>query len=97
MNTQAAPVRFNFSISAPQANLSPRTYPSPPSMGLKPTPDVESMFHRYVGFREGREPLTTMAYFCLTVLEASTGKRSGKRAAAAKRYGMCQEVLKQLG
>lgn len=96
INAHAEPVRLNFSASA-QATVSPRTYPKPPSMSLKRSPDVESMFHRYVGFREGREPLTTMAYFCLTVLEASTGECRGRRAAAAQRYCISEAVLKQLG
>ena len=55
------------------------------------------MFHRYAGYREGGEPLTTMAYFCLTVLEASTGERRGRRSAAAKQYCISEAVLKQLG
>ena len=95
INAQAEPILFNFSTSA-QATVSPRTYPTPPSMSLKRSPDVESMFHRYTRFREGREPLTTMAYFCLTVLEAATGERRGRRAAAAKRYCISKAVLKQL-
>ena len=38
-----------------------------------------------------------MAYFCLTVLEASTGERRGRRSAAAKQYCISEAVLKQLG
>ncbi len=43
-------------------------YPPPPS-GLKITPDVQTMYDRYRGYRQGREPLTTMVYFCLTIIE----------------------------
>ncbi len=96
MYAQAGSVRFNVTVSAAQATVSPRTYPRPPSARLKRTPDVESMFYRYVGYREGKEPLTAMAYFCLTVLEASTGKRRGQRAAAAKQYHINRQVLNQL-
>ena len=67
------------------ATVSPQTYPKPPSTGLKRSPDVDSMYDRYTGYRENREPLTSMAYFCLTVLlESSTRARYGRRAAAAK-------------
>ena len=31
------------------------------------------MFHRYLGHIQGREPLSAMAYFCLTVLEQMGG------------------------
>ena len=88
---------FTMTATMARGTVSPPTYPNPPSTGLKRSPDVESMFHRYVGYREGREPLTTMAYFCLTVLEASTGERRGRRAVAAKRYCISEAVLKQLG
>ena len=54
------------------------------------------MLSRYVGYREGKEPITTTAYFCLTVLEASKGKRRFRLPAAAKRYRVSQPVLKQL-
>ena len=88
---------FTMTATMPRGTVSPPTYPNPPSTGLKRSPDVESMFHRCVGYREGREPLTTMAYFCLTVLEASTGERSDRRATAAKRFCISEAVLKQLG
>ena len=90
---QARPVHITITTSEPEVTLLPRTYPPPPPTGLKRSPDVESMFYRYVGYREGKEPLTAMAYFCLTVLEASTEKRRGRRAAAAKRYHISRRVL----
>ena len=43
--------------------------------------------------RDRREPLTSMAYFCLNILEESAGDRSK----AAKRYGIRMCVLDQLG
>ena len=93
---RGTPICAVGTLGEARGTLLPRTYPLPPPTGLKRSPDVESMFYRYVGYREGKEPLTAMAYFCLTVLEASTGKRRGQRAAAAKRYHINRRVLNQL-
>ena len=57
--------------------LKPKSYPSPPS-GLKITPDVKSMYDRLMRYLSGKEPLASMAYFCLTVLEISTRDRCKK-------------------
>jgi len=43
-------------------------YPSPP-LDLAISPDVQTMYDRYMNYRQGREPLSGMAFFCLTVLE----------------------------
>ena len=43
-------------------------YPPPPS-GLKITPDVQTMYDRYMGYRQDREPLPGMAYFCWTMIK----------------------------
>lgn len=67
-------------------------YPEPPS-GVKITPDVQSMYDRYMGYRQGREPLASMAYFCLTVVEQSTGRKSGGRRAAAREFQVSGKVL----
>ncbi|MDE0342656.1 MAG: hypothetical protein OXK82_05705 [Deltaproteobacteria bacterium] len=93
---RAPPVRVAISISQPQLTVSPREYPMPPSTGLTRSPDVESMFSRYTGYRGGKEPLAAMAYFCLDVLLATTGKRKGRLERAAKRYRVSQPVLKRL-
>ena len=69
------PIRFSFTVSEPTVTLSPACYPPPPS-GLKLTPDVQTLYDRYVGYLQGREPLTTLAYLCLTILESSTKKGS---------------------
>ena len=42
-------------------------------------PDVRTMHTRLAGYRQGHEPLASMAYFCLTVLE---DKFSGRHEAA---------------
>ena len=51
-----------------------KEYPSPPS-GLTITPDVRTLYDRYMGCRQGKEPLPSMAYFCLTVIERSPTKK----------------------
>ncbi len=40
-------------------------YPHPPQM-FKLTPDVETLWHRYEGYLDGKEPILAMANFCLT-------------------------------
>ena len=43
-------------------------YPPPPS-GLKLCPDVQTMYDRYMGYRLGKEPLASMAYFCWSMIK----------------------------
>lgn len=72
--------------------VSTPNYPSPPS-DLVIKSDAKKMYGRYMEYRQKREPLPGMAYFCLTVLEAGAG---GRRAAAAK-YGIDISVLAKIG
>ena len=67
-------------------------YPDPP-LTLRITPDVESLWNRYKGYVEGREPLLSMAYFCLSVIETN----AGGRPRAAKIFGIQEKVLSKLG
>ena len=85
------PIRFSFTVSEPTVTLSPACYPPPPS-GVKLIPDVQTMYDRYMGYRQGREPLKTMAYFCLTILE-----KNNSRKVAAKTHGIKFEVLREIG
>lgn len=68
------------------------SYPDPPQI-FRVTPDVESLFLRYKKYLERKEPLLSMAYFCLTVLEAS----AGSRADAAQDFRIERNVLNKLG
>jgi hypothetical protein len=73
-------------------------YPDPPDATFKITPDVETLWARYEGCRHGKEPLSAMAYFCLTVLEwiaAPTG--NNKRALVCSHFGIAREVRDKLG
>lgn len=95
-HASAEPATFTITASAAQGTVSPTSYPPPPSKGMTRSPDVGSMYLRYVGYREGREPLAAMAYFCLDVLLASTGKRQSRLSAAAKRYAISRPVLNRI-
>ena len=86
-------------------------YPPPPSGVNFRNPDVQTMYQRYMGYRRGTEPLASMAYFCLTVLEHSTGrerkryskanapkdKKKGKRNEVEGKYQIDLSVLDMIG
>ena len=91
----ARPARFEVTVGKVTCVVSPGCYPPPPSV-VPITPDVQTMYDRYMGYRQGREPLTTMAYFCLNILERST-EENHPRKAAAKKYGIRLEVLDKIG
>ncbi len=67
-------------------------YPEPPK-GIAVDADVEAMALRYGRYREGKDTLAGMAYFCLTVLEQAAGGRDGIPAM----FGVASSVVKTLG
>lgn len=69
-------------------------YPEPPR-AFRINPDVESLLQRYRGHLDGHEPLLSMAYFCLTLVESKGGNKP-RRASAAARYRIDQVVLSKL-
>lgn len=69
------------------------TYPAVPGT-FALSPDVATMVSRWRGYRAGREPLLSMAYFCLTVVEKVLAK---SRAEAARKYAIHLDVLRELG
>lgn len=73
-------------------HVSRNRYPSRPSRFSR-SPNVEKMYHRYGKFMRGQEPLTSMAYFCLTVTE----KSAGGQQKAAELYQIHRDVLRKLG
>ena len=70
--------------------------PFPPTWNITLTPDVSSMYERYRRYLGGQEPLTSMAYFCLTVLKASAGPKSGAEKDIAQFYCIRPRVLSEL-
>ena len=94
--SMAGRLTAEFSTGTPTLQVQPPAYPEPPS-DIALNPDVRTMHQRYLGYRSGREPLAGMANFCLTVLEASTGKRHGSRPAAARMYNVDNRILAKIG
>lgn len=73
-------------------HITRRQYPEPPTR-LKMSSDVETLWQRYEGYLNNREPLPSMAYFCLTWMETKVGGRDH----AAKSYRIAKDVLRKLG
>jgi hypothetical protein len=69
-----------------------RKYPLPPT-GFAASPDAQSLWDRYEGYRQGREPLEGMASFCLSVIQFNVGGRRN----AARQYQIAFKVLDKLG
>ena len=94
ISVSALPISFNVSISSPTVTVS-RQYPLPPTerqMNID-DPDVQTMLYRFIGFREGREPLPSMAYFCHDVFT----KRLGKNAKhAAEKHKISHNLLRRV-
>ena len=67
-------------------------YPEPPKDRNFQHPDVKTMHMRYIGYRRGKEPLASMAYFCLTVLE-HTVVGSNRRRKVAGEWRIEETVL----
>jgi hypothetical protein len=69
-----------------------KNYPLPPH-NILCSPDVDSLVKRYEGFLKGKEPLLSMAYFCLSLIES---KATGRKNAAHK-YNIDLKVLNLMG
>ena len=72
------------------------SYPEPPSKSFRVNPDAQSILDRYFGYLDGREPLLSMAYFCLTTVENNAAK-SDQRKRAADKYRIKLEILNKIG
>ena len=78
-------------------------YPAPPT-DITLNADAKTMHQRYMGYRQKHEPLESMAYFCLSMLEdpplpqSSEERRSSrKRKAAAEKFNIDEAVLMKIG
>ena len=92
------PLHVQFRSGTPTINVkiaprAPPAFPEPPPTDIERSPDVDSMFSRYLGHLQGREPLACMAYFCLTVLEQTQGGRHN----AARHFAISNKVLDRIG
>lgn len=86
--------------ATPSVRYRETKYPQPPEDFILSS-DVRVMLDRYEGYREGKEPLLSMAYFCLSWLEFNSRHekpcRDKHRQKAARRYGVNIKVLDKLG
>ena len=96
ITVDAEPVRAVVSISEAVGTVGHAKYPSPSSAVSFNDPDVQTMYQRYMGYRQGNEPLASMAYFCLTFLEALAGQNKDQRKAAAQKYQIGKSVLSNI-
>ena len=84
-------------VGAPTV-ISREAYYPEPSEGFVASPEVELMLGRYEGYLEGREPLPSMAYFCLSVLVvgATDAPSNAKFKKIELVYGIDDKVLRKL-
>ena len=94
ISVSASPISLKFTLSSPTVTVS-RQYPQPPRerwMNID-NPNVQTMLQRYIGFRQGREPLPSMAYFCYEVF----AKRLGNDAKhTAKKHKISHKLLRRV-
>jgi hypothetical protein len=67
---------------------------------LRDNADVNALWQRYMRYEQSREPLLSMAYFCLSYFEDAAGtgaKGRQRRKMAAEALGVEEEVLRRLG
>ncbi len=89
------PCFFRFTTPMATGTVFPAQYPDLPSWPL--SGDAKSMADRYIGYCEGKEPLPSMTYFCLTVLESQVRSTTHRRTKAARRFDIAETVLDRVG
>ena len=67
-------------------------FPDPPG-NFGTSQNVEMAYRRWLGFKKNNEPLQSMAYFVLTILQENAGGSRG----AARTYNIEPSVLKKTG
>ena len=98
------PITFRAGIPKVQMRLTKvaASYPAPPQgSDIDPDdPDAAFMLYRLDLYRQGSEPLASVANVCLTVLEYSalqaTGGKGSKRKAAANHYQIAMKILNEV-
>ena len=74
-------------VVAARAQVARPRYPDPPHQ-FAVSPDVETLWNRYEGHLQGREPLLSAANACLTWLEATHGGRRN----VARKFRISQKI-----
>jgi hypothetical protein len=92
LNTTLAPLTLTG--HAVTVRLKRKAYPAPPQRFVA-SDAVELTWSRYQRYKNGEEPLYSMAFACMTVIGA--GARGGGRRDAASRYNIDLDVLNKLG
>ncbi len=94
ISVSASPISLHFTVSSPTVTVT-RQYPHPPPERRMNTnnPDVQTMLHRYMGYRQGREPLPSMAYFCYEVFAKRLGNDSKH---ASRRHKLSHKLVKRV-
>ncbi len=88
-------ISFHVSSGSPEVRMSVtvcKPYPQPPSdvpMDIR-DPDVQTIFNRFQGYRQGHEPLPSMAYFCCEVF---TKRLSNGIKDAADRHKISRNLI----
>lgn len=70
------------------------TYPSPPTNFVFDA-DTRTLWERYESYLLGREPLLSMAYFCLSVIDFRAG--GGRKGWPTSSYKIDQQIRDYLG
>ena len=92
ISAKAGSIGLSFAIAS--AHVSRSNYPFPPH-GIKISPDVQVLWFCYQLYLEEHEQLSSMGYFCLSVIENKfKGKGRGK---VEKEYNIDISVLNKLG
>jgi len=84
---------FTFSFIADESELAVFAHLPPPPANYSHVEEVNAMWNRYQKSIEGEEPIASMAYFCLSLMENKAGGRSN----AATMFGIEKDVLNKLG
>ena len=71
-------------------------YPAPPTR-FRSTPDVETMWFRYQQHLQDKETYQSLGYFCLSLMQWTTGVGKGARDRASRMYKIDRDVLDKLG
>jgi hypothetical protein len=72
-------------------------YPSPPAPErFTVSSDVDTLWHRYEGYEQGREPLLAMANACVTLLKSNCPGGKKGREGVKETYAIDTRVLREI-